>query len=122
MSAAAIVALTTAVLEDANLVAALILEELRGDLGAGDERGANLGSRALPEEDHLVKGDRVPLLGLRQEVDGEDIALLNSKLATGGEDRGLHGRRKVEQRGRGVVGKGFFSWIWPFRIGHREAP
>ena len=111
VAATTVVALTAAVLEDVDLVAALVLKDLGGDLRAGDGRGADLGGSALAYEEDLVKGEDVPFVLTRVLVNDEDVALSDGELATGGDKCGLHGCRKVGANG----GKG--GWQGDFRFG-----
>src|ERR1700678_1767720 len=55
----AAVVLAAAELEDDELLAEALADDLGFDLGAADERLAELDARALAHEEHAVEGDRV---------------------------------------------------------------
>ena len=95
MTATTVVTFTATVFEDVDLFATLILENSRGDFGACNGRGADLGSCAFSDEENLVKGEYVPFVFTRVLVNDEDVALLHCELATGCDKCGLHGCRKV---------------------------
>jgi len=111
VAATTVVALAAAVLEDVDLLAALVLQDFGGDRRTSDSRGTDLCIGSFPHEEDLVKGKEIPFVLTRVLVNNENVAWLDGELATGGDKCGLHGCRKVGANG----GKG--GWQGDFRFG-----
>ena len=78
-----------AVLEDDNLLALAILQDLSLHRSAGDNGSAKLGVLAIQDCQHLIEGHGGFGFGV-QLLDVEDVALLDAVLLAAGHDNCLH--------------------------------
>ena len=90
MAAFALHALALLLLENDDLVAALVLENLGRNRGAGERGGADLEIGAFARGQHVLNLDGGTLFGAWIAVDDENVALGHSELLALGLDGGFH--------------------------------
>lgn len=115
VTAAALVALATLLLEDDDLVIFFVLEDGRLDAGAVDERAAKLSVCAFAHHEDFVEIDGVACFRSREGVNLEDVTFSDSKLAALSSDCGFHdkfakrGGEKRSERGNQEVFSEFYQ-------------
>lgn len=94
MTTCATIALAALLLEDADLLSPLVLQDRNAYRSAIDKRNAELGVLALANADNFTYRNGVSSAAVRVAVYKKDISLLDGKLASLGLDRGFHQEKR----------------------------
>src|SRR5689334_23189276 len=123
MTVLADVVLAATELEHDELLAAAVLDDLAGDLGAAHRRLADRHAAAVPcgDEEHLVEHDRRALVA-RELLDHHGLARLDAILLTTRLDHGVHDnlRKRLSESGTLQIARQSSSGARP-RGGARRA-
>ena len=99
MSAAFVVAFTLLLLEDNDLFATLVFENLGLDRSSFDNRGSKFHGFALADGKYGVDGNGVTGFGFWIAIDEEDIPFLNRKLPSLCFDCRFHRKKRATKEG-----------------------
>jgi hypothetical protein len=113
MATAFLVALTTLLLEDDDLLVLLVFEDRCLNDCTLDKRSAEACVRAFTDHEDFVNVDGVTCFRFRKGVNLEDIAFSYSKLATLCFDSGFHWKNGRAKR-CGPFNQGFFGLFFSY--------